>query len=133
MGVSVREIKSGKNKGKFVLTSSVTGHEHEPMSREKAILYLHRRSLCDMQKTFIENWFSFPHGWGDGHCRMIGDNEEGYKRWMAWWEETLKKAKGDDEYYAAMQAKYDECMELTKMQAKYGDKNIVTTAETKPT
>ena len=117
MGIAVKEIKSGKDKGRFVLTSSVSDCSSDPMSRAEALLHLHRRRLCDMQQAFIEAWFSFPNGWGDGHCRMIGSNQEGRDQWMAWWQEALRASKSDDEYYGRMQAKYDECMAQIKAEA----------------
>jgi len=121
MGVSVMEIKSGPDKGKFILTNSIDNHSTGPISRAEAVLLLHNRELCDMQLKFIENWLSFPNGWGDGHCRRIGDNEAGRQQWRDWLSKTLQDSEDDDAYEAAIRIKYDECMALAKKESEAED------------
>jgi len=108
MGIGVKEIKTGKNKGKFVLQNSVDDSKTSPLTRAQAILSLHERRLSDIKLKFIEDALSFPNGWSDGTCRMIR-NPEGDQAWRKFMDEALS-AGGDDGFAKAIDAKYDELM-----------------------
>lgn len=127
MGIGVRTIKSGPNKGKFVLHNSVDDSRSDPLTREQAILSIHERRLFDVKLKFIEDAMSFPNGWSDGDCHVIRD-PEGDQAWREFMDQALSH-QDDDGFSKAVDAKYDELMAATTKGQKGQGKKAV---EVKP-
>jgi len=120
MGIRVKEVESGKDKGKFVLTWSMTGQSSEPVTKAEAILCIHEQRMADVQIKFIEDAMAFPDGWGRGGMH-VNVNEEGRKAYHKWMDETLSAAKDDDEFHRLIDVKYNEVMEQVKKETEGRD------------
>lgn len=113
MGIRVKEVESGKDKGKFVLTYSMTGQSSEPVTRAEAILLIHESRMADVRVKFIEDVMAFPDGWGRGDMQ-VNVNKEGRKAYGEWLRATLDASKDDEEYFRLVEVKYNELMEQVK-------------------
>jgi signal recognition particle subunit SEC65 len=102
MGISVQKQKDGR----FKLTHSVSDHQTEAMTREEAILYIHRGRELDLKLSLIEEFMAFPFHWSDGSCRVIMDNKEGKNEYFEWVQEALR----EDNYEELVEKKFEECM-----------------------
>lgn len=84
------------------------------MSREEAITCYYQRSLYDFREKIIEQYLLFPHHWCRHDSGKIIYDDERNEAYSKWAEELLHKS--GDEYYAFIDAKFDEIMKKLKIE-----------------
>ena len=96
---------------KFVLHSSITNTDSEPMTRSEAVADILKWNEHKFWLQSIEAMLSFPHYFGDAGSNRasVHINEDGCKAYLAWIDGVLKEArKGDDLWYEIVKQKYEE-------------------------
>ena len=79
------------------------------LDRDGCLHYLYERWLREFQKSFIKEYFCFPHNWCDKD-RTLHKNDVGWDLHRKWIEQLFEKA--EDEYDEFIEARFKDALRL---------------------